>query len=369
MRPPKTLESLRTGQPSRMAEAARDVGHEFPRRRPDQLNEFRRGLEELVRRTPADSYARGFCDALEHVTAAFLSEATHEEDLSSARRVVETKPRWVKVLRALTEGNVLPADISSASGMPRSSVARTLQELEEASLIDRPAPGAEADGRQRPCVLTSTGAALAHRLLEDTHPRIAAVRDILPVIENFYSSLISQRRVNSYELLKIAQAKIGRELAEYLVEDLFDAARRSALAVREPDVAIAVFDATDLSKVLTTTRGNPREFHSMRAIVSEGVRTYVCSSRWQYLWDQWARMGNLDHVVTLNNADLQYGPPLGAPYQVVYDDPVLANRDVMQELPRRMLDTANRRFCLVPRSDQVLPPSFESVLWKDHVPH
>lgn len=369
MRPQKTLESLRTGLPSRMAEAARDVGHELPRRRPDQLNEFRRGLEDLAGRTPADSYARGFCDALEHVTAAFLSETTHEEDLASARSIVEAKPRWVKVLRALTEGNVLPADISSASGMPRSSVARTLQELEEASLIDRPAPGVEEDGRQRPCVLTSTGAALAHRLLGNTDPRVAAVRAALPVIENFYSSLISQRRVNSFELLKVAQAKIGRELAENLVEDLFDAAKRSALAVREPDVAIAVFDATDVSEVLITTCGNPRAFHSMRAIVSEGVRTYVCSSRWQYLWDQWARMGSLDHVITLNSADLQYGLPLGSPYQVVYDDPVLANRDAAQELPQRMLDTATRRICLVPRSDQVLPPLFESVIWKDNVHH
>jgi DNA-binding MarR family transcriptional regulator len=350
-----------------MAEGARDVGHELLRRRAEVLNQFRRGLAVLTEQTPSNSYAHGFCDALEHVTAAFVAESSNQEDLAKARSAVEAKPRWTKVLRALMEGHLLPKDISVASGMPASSVTRTLQELEEASLIERPLPSVEADARSRPCAFTSVGAELAHRLFKDADPRLAAVRDVLPVIMRFWSSLISQRRVTSIELLQMAETKVGWGPAQCLVEEIFDAAKKSALAVREPEVAIAVFEVPDLSKVLTVTRGEPLQFQSLKPIIADGVRTYVCSSRWQYLWDQWARIGGLDHVTTLNIADLHFGPPLSSPYQVLYDDPIMVNRDVEHEPSRGMLAAASQRFCLVPPAGQTIHPSFKPVRLMDDV--
>jgi DNA-binding MarR family transcriptional regulator len=356
MRPNKTLAALETRRVERMAEAARDVGHELPRRRADVLNEFRRGLTDIAQRSADDLYLKGFCDALEHVTASFLAESAHDEDLSRAKAVVEAKPRWAKVLRALAEGHGLPRDIAEASGIAPSSVTRTLQELEDASLVERPPPSQEADGRQRPCVLTSLGDELARRLFKDADRRIAAVRDALPVINQFYSSLISQRRVVSIELLQLAETKIGRGSAKHLVEVLLGAAEQTALAVRDPDGAIAV-EALDLSRLLTETCGHPDRFHSMRSIVASPLQTYVFSSRFQYLWDQWIRMGRLDRVVTLTGADLRFGPPLSSPYQVLYDDVVMAHRDSEQELAQDMLAGARRRLCLVPSASQAKLPS------------
>lgn len=367
MRPDKTLAALETRDSERMAEGARDVGHELPRRRTDVLNQFRRGLAVLTEQRPRDSYAHGFYDALEYVTAAFIAETSNHEDLAKARGAVEAKPRWTKVMRALMEGHLLPKDICLASGMPASSVTRTLQELEEASLIERPLPSVEADARSRPCAFTSVGAELAHQLFKDADPRIAAVRDVLPVIMRFWSSLISQRRVTSIELLQMAETKVGWGPAQCLVEEIFDAAKKSALAVREPEVAIAVFEVPDLSKILSATRGEPLQFQSMKSIIANGIRTYVCSSRWQYLWDQWARIGRLDHVTTLNIADLHFGPPLNSPYQVLYDDPIMANRDVEHEPSRGMLEAASQRFCLVPSRGQAIHPSFKPLRLTDDV--
>ena len=65
MRVDRTIDRLRVGL---ARPAARDLGHELPRRRPKVLREFREKASALTMR---GEYARGFRDALLEVVAAF----------------------------------------------------------------------------------------------------------------------------------------------------------------------------------------------------------------------------------------------------------------------------------------------------------
>lgn len=364
----KTLERLRDRE--LLEQAARDIGHELPRRRLDVLSDFRARAADLP---DEDEYTQGYRAALLDLVAAYERAVEPAVELDVAAEQVLRRENDRRVLEHLARAPALPHELAGALGVDRSTVTRVLQRLRMFHLAEE-LPSRFGDGRHRLHRLTEQGETLHDRLQRRLPP---VVKRAVGLAAAFFGRLIAEGRVTLPAIERSARA-LGEEAgveASVLARELVTEAARLGL-VRKVEASVCV--RTDLAADSPVSRmldraiaAAPRLPGFLEALVAQLPREtclYVRSAS----YDRWRVLLELLELpfqvaTALEPADRWMTPaPLDAGATVLLYDSVPLLRtersieDETTENVRALDRIAVRRFCLV--SDGVeVPAPYEAI--------
>lgn len=363
-----TLRRVRSGEAGALRQAARDLGHELPRKRIETLREFRAGLASVPE--TANDWAKGYKAALADLATAYEAAVEPELDLEEAERVVRARKGFARILSSVGAGVSRPSELARAAAMDAGQVSRALGELRAANLVeDAPA----ADARSRPVRLTLLGERLLRRLEPQAPPREAEA--ILTAAITLFAHLATERRIRRAYLENIAAERLGPSgiSPQQLVALLARLATERAL-VSEIDgmyVATEIGAEAQVGADLELALRDDKLPLPLKAIIDRvpaGAALFVRCGKLRDVWNlALERHGaHFAEARTIDWPDLKVGaiplPPAGHPLVLVYDSlPLLASDG--QEAPpsmRTLIERAQHRLVFSTPGAE-LPDSFEAI--------
>lgn len=358
----KTLERLNTSERATLAHAARDIGHELPRKRLANLANLRAGLAAIEKRSSSsDAFSSGYRTALLEVMAAFDAAASSQLRTDELLSTVRSRKWWPEILVTLSSGATQPSSLAASLGADASAVSRALAELRGLDLVEYIETTEGADARSRPHRLTLEGESIAGRLDAGTLVEKTAIEPVLRTAISMFTQLAIEDRMSLPQTEPMMRRAAG-SVSGFVSSVLDKVLREFELSQRS--WAQEVF----LEKLegWATHRQVPPELKGLfNRVTTKGNAVYVrCARTQQPLWDQLLGLEGLFPVGsrTISPADIDAGDvpkPQASTVSLFYDClPILKSDLETQPEMQSLVEAAKSRFCVGPPGT-TLPQGFE----------
>lgn len=356
---------LASGDRTQLAAAARDFGRLLSTTTPTDLRDTRRDLARVLDSTE-DAHARGVIEGLAMVARGFEAEGAENQLEQAAASKVAARKHWAAILELAGDGRRLPRELAETLALEPSQVTRILDELEDADLMVRTAPGAGEDGRTRPFRLSPKGRATCNQLRKHKPTTSAPIAALIESVVECMAILLASGRASRSKLALVLEQRLDETVSEIAMEHLTSALAGTSLAVLDTDdslLAAGMEVQSHLDRVVQGALDN--DDHGLvnwLRDLSKEQRLFVRATNRGDEWDVLVQRSDLTNVRVIRDDDLvpdTAGAVIGA-YGVLYESAVLLETDRRNQRATKLIEAAQSRhvFAVPPT---ITPDGFDMV--------
>jgi DNA-binding transcriptional ArsR family regulator len=336
-----TATLLQSGEAAQRSAAARELGRTLAARSSGGwLVQFRKLAARLLR-APSSDYERGFLEALELVATGFERQVSEIRADESELARIRTRAHWSPALHMLSRGALRPVELSARLGISKSQVSKLIDELEDAELVTQ-----VADGKERPCMITSRARVLLEKLPADAE-RLEPEK-LVPAVVQCVGMIARDGRVGRGRLLAMMQRGLT-DAAPHVLELLGKSLRESSFGFHDDDDALVAPELELQTRIATHLALACSGKHSslirrLEELTAESpvlLRIADGMNEWDVLAAQ-----RLKGLQVIRRHDLELLPPSpDKRFQMVYGSPSLVVED-LKEGRKALVQKASGRYYL-----------------------